>query len=129
MDVFPTLRFRDAAASIKWLVDALGFEEHLVVPGEAEGQIAHAELKIGKGMIMVGDQGNNEDPIAQPAGSSAVYIIIEDPDERYARAREHGAEVLREIQGTEYGSREFTVRDPEGNIWSFGTYDPLNPPS
>ena len=45
-------------------------------------------------------------------------------DGLYARARENGAEIVLEIQDTDYGSRDFTVRDPEGNLWAFGTYRP-----
>jgi uncharacterized glyoxalase superfamily protein PhnB len=126
--VYPTLRFRDTPAAIKWLVEALGFDEHLVVPGENEGEIHHAELKLGNGMVMVGDDRHDQDPIAQPAGSGACYVVIDDPEERFARARDHGAEILRELTTTSYGSRDFSVRDPEGNVWSFGTYDPFNPP-
>jgi uncharacterized glyoxalase superfamily protein PhnB len=36
-----------------------------------------------------------------------------------------GAQVERELADMDYGSREFSVRDPEGNLWSFGTYDPF----
>ncbi|MEA2346519.1 MAG: hypothetical protein QOG62_306 [Thermoleophilaceae bacterium] len=127
--IYPTLRFRDTPAAIRWLVDALGFEQGLVVPGENEGEIRHAELKLGNGMIMVGDDLHDQDPIAQPPGVAACYLVINDPDERYARAKEHGAEIVRELTDTDYGSRDFTVRDPEGNIWSFGTYDPFAPPA
>jgi uncharacterized glyoxalase superfamily protein PhnB len=128
MDVYPTIRYRDARAGIDWLVEALGFEEHLVVPGEQEGSIAHAELKLGDGMVMLGEE-RAGDPISKPAGSSAAYLRVEDPDAAYARTREHGAVILRELAHTSYGSREFSVRDPEGNVWSFGNYDPFNPSS
>jgi uncharacterized glyoxalase superfamily protein PhnB len=128
MDVYPTIRYRDARAGIDWLVEALGFEEHLVVPGEQEGSIAHAELKLGEGMVMLGDE-RAGDAISKPAGSSATYLRVDDPDGAYTRAREHGAEVLRALADTSYGSREFSVGDPEGNVWSFGNYDPFNPSS
>jgi uncharacterized glyoxalase superfamily protein PhnB len=128
MDVYPTIRYRNARAGINWLVEALGFEEHMVVPGEQEGSIAHAELKLGQGMVMVGDE-QEGDSVAKAAGAASAYIYVDDPDAAYARALEHGAEVLRELRDTLYGSREFSVGDPEGNVWSFGNYDPFNPPS
>lgn len=128
MDVYPTIRYRDARAGINWLVKALGFEEHMVVPGEQEDSITHAELKLGQGMVMVGDE-REGDSVSKAAGVASVYLCIGDPDGAYTRAVEHGAEVLRELRDTPYGSREFSVGDPEGNVWSFGNYDPFNPPS
>jgi uncharacterized glyoxalase superfamily protein PhnB len=128
MDVYPTIRYRNARAGIDWLVEALGFEEHMVVPGEQEGSIAHAELKLGRGMVMVGDE-REGDSVAKAAGTASAYLYVDDPDGACARAVEHGADVLRELRDTPYGSREFSVGDPEGNVWSFGNYDPFNPPS
>ena len=128
MDVYPTIRYRDARAGIDWLVAALGFEEHMIVPGEQEGSIAHAELKLGEGMVMVADE-RPGDSVSKAAGSSAAYLRVDDPDSAYARALEHGAEVLRELADTPYGSREFSVGDPEGNVWSLGNYNPFDPPS
>ncbi len=55
-------------------------------------------------------------------GSNSVYAVTDDPDGLCARALAAGAEVVRPLQDTDYGSREFSVRDPEGNRWSFGTY-------
>ena len=51
--------------------------------------------------------------------------MVEDPDALYERAKSAGADISRELQDMDYGSREFSARDPEGNAWSFGTYDPL----
>ncbi len=42
-------------------------------------------------------------------------------------ARDAGAEVVMEPTDQDYGSRDMSVRDPEGNLWSFGTYDPEAP--
>jgi uncharacterized glyoxalase superfamily protein PhnB len=50
------------------------------------------------------------------------YLVCEDPDALFARATAAGAVVLADPHDTDYGSREFAVRDPEGNLWSFGTY-------
>jgi uncharacterized glyoxalase superfamily protein PhnB len=57
-----------------------------------------------------------------PPGSTGCYVVTDDPDGLFARAVAAGAEVLRPLEDTDYGSREFAVRDPEGNLWSFGTY-------
>jgi uncharacterized glyoxalase superfamily protein PhnB len=51
-------------------------------------------------------------------------VVIEDADAGFARAIAAGAEVVREVADTDYGSRDFAVKDPAGNVWSFGTYGP-----
>jgi len=34
------------------------------------------------------------------------------------------AEMVRALVDVDYGGRGYSCRDPEGNAWSFGTYDP-----
>ena len=122
--VFPTLRYRDPKAAVDFLERALGFERHAVHEGDG-GTIEHAELRHGDGMIMLGGVRDTEyGKVAPPPGSAAAYIAVEDVDALHERARANGAEILIEPFDTDYGSRDFTARDPEGNVWSFGTYRP-----
>jgi uncharacterized glyoxalase superfamily protein PhnB len=121
--VWPTLRARDARKLIKFLVEAFGFEE-TVVYGEGD-RVHHAELSWPPGGgIMLGSahEGGGEDPWPVPPGSSGLYAVTAEPDALFKRATAAGARVLRDLQDTDYGSREFAVLDPEGNRWSFGTY-------
>jgi uncharacterized glyoxalase superfamily protein PhnB len=128
--VIPAMRYADAPAAIDWLCQVLGFERHQVYPGE-NGTIAHAELTLGGGMIMLGTGKDDEfgSGFTSPANlggkeSRSVYIVVPDADAAYARAVAAGAVIVRPIQDTPYGSREFSLRDPEGHSWSVGTYDP-----
>jgi uncharacterized glyoxalase superfamily protein PhnB len=86
--------------------------------------VAHAELRWPEGGgIMLGSalpQGNEFERM--PTGSNSTYVVTADPDALFARATGAGAEVVRGLRDEEYGSRGFSVRDPEGNLWSFGTY-------
>ncbi|MGI8827278.1 MAG: VOC family protein [Chloroflexota bacterium] len=121
--VWPTLRARDARGLIRFLVDAFGFEE-TVVYGDGD-TVDHAELSWPPGGgIMLGSAraGENEDPWALSPGSFGAYVVTDDPDGLFLRATAAGAEVLHGLHETDYGSRDFAVRDPEGNRWSFGTY-------
>jgi uncharacterized glyoxalase superfamily protein PhnB len=127
----PFLRYADAPAAIRFLVAAFGFEEKLVVPGE-DGAIAHAELTFGKGMVMLGSERRDDDfgmrsPKELGGANQGVYIVVDDPDALYERANRAGAEIQMKPTDQDYGSRDFVARDPEGNIWSFGTYDPFAP--
>jgi uncharacterized glyoxalase superfamily protein PhnB len=130
VNVIPTLRYRDAPGALDWLCRAFGFERHLVVPGEA-GTIAHAQLTFGNGMIMLGsarddDFGRLQKPPAEAGGvgTQSAYVIVADADIHYRRAVDAGAVVVRDIQDEDYGGRGYSCHDPEGHLWSFGTYDP-----
>ena len=121
---YPSILYRDADAAIEWLQRTLGF-----VPGEVhrddEGNVAHAELGLGDAIVMLGTAGAGREPFSRlPAGGSLVYCAIEDVDSLCERARAAGADIPLEPTDTDYGSRDFTVRDPEGNLWAFGTYRP-----
>lgn len=122
--VWPSLRYADAPKAIAWLVEAFGFHEALVVPGAREGEVMHAELRWPEGGgVMLGSAGRPESEFSQgPTGVYGLYVVTDHPDELFERATAAGAEVVRPITEQDYGSREFSVRDLEGNLWSFGTY-------
>jgi len=121
--VWPTLRARDARALVDFLVAAFGFTA-VAVHGEGD-QIGHAELAwpLG-GAIMLGSVRENieNDPWPQAPGTSGTYVVTDDPDALFERAVARGATVVSEPHDTDYGARECALRDPEGNLWSFGTY-------
>jgi uncharacterized glyoxalase superfamily protein PhnB len=123
--VWPILPFADARAAADFLVEAFGFEIRGIYGREGDpGIVEHGELRwpLGGG-IMFGTAGKDDSPFGRrQAGNEAVYVVCDDPDALFARATAAGAEVVRGLRDEDYGSRGFTVRDPEGNLWSFGTY-------
>lgn len=126
--IIPALRYHQAAPAIDWLCNAFGFERRMVVPAEG-GRIAHAELTIGNGMIMLGDVETEYGTlVSAPSGSKpatqGIYVVVDEIDKHYAKAREAGAEIVLPIKTQEYGGRDYTARDPEGHVWTFGNYDP-----
>jgi uncharacterized glyoxalase superfamily protein PhnB len=127
VDVSPCLRYADAHAAIAWLRDACGFEEKLVVPGD-DGTIAHAELSLGTGVLMVGSRRDDDlrfdTPDRTAATTGGVYAYVADPDALFSRVSLNGARIIHPLNDTDYGSREFGIADPEGNRFSFGTYRP-----
>ena len=125
--VWPTLRARDARALIRFLVEAFGFEETAVHGDQRDGGgdvVVHAELAwpLGGGVMLGSVRGGDDDPWALPPGSAGCYVVTDDPDALHERAVTAGAEVVAPLHDTDYGSRDFAVRDPEGNLWNFGTY-------
>ena len=122
--VWPVLVYRDAPAAIRFLVDALGFEERLVVPGEDDPVVTHAELSWPEGGgVMLGSADRDDSVFSRkPTGAASIYVVTDQPDGVHDRAVAAGAELIQPLRDEDYGSRGFTVADPEGNLWSFGTY-------
>jgi uncharacterized glyoxalase superfamily protein PhnB len=124
--IFPALRYRDPAAMIDWLGRAFGFAVH-ARHGEGD-RVDHAELALGASMIMLG--GVRDDDFGHLVGApgtgngSALYVATDDVDALFARATAAGARIEQSLTERDYGSREFICRDPEGYVWSFGTYRP-----
>lgn len=127
--IIPTMRYRDAPKMIDWLCETFGFERHLVVK-DGEGGIAHAQLTLGAGMIMLGSARDDEFgklqsmPSTLGGVSQSPYLIVSDVDAVCDKARAAGAEIVMEPKDEDYGGRSFSCRDPEGQLWNFGSYDP-----
>jgi uncharacterized glyoxalase superfamily protein PhnB len=125
--IFPALRYKDAPAMIDWLEKAFGFERHVVYEGPG-GMIAHAQLALGSAMIMLGSARDDEFAamVGEPGGKSgqAIYVVVDDADAHFARAKAAGAEIVTGLTDQDYGSRDYICRDPEGYLWCFGTYWP-----
>ncbi|MFN2468507.1 MAG: VOC family protein [Gaiellaceae bacterium] len=124
--IYPFLRYDDAPAALDWLERAFGFRRTMEVPGP-NGTIAHAQMSFGTGVIMLGSarvEAAVEEPEDVLAARHGIYVAVEDADAHCERARAAGVEITREPEDTDYGSREYSARDPEGYHWSFGTYRP-----
>lgn len=119
--LFHTLQAEDASALIDFCTEVLGFV--LTARYDDDGRVAHAELRWpeGPGGVMLGSHDPGRE-YTQTPGTAGAYLVTADADALYQRVTAHGAEVVIPLRDTDHGSREFTVRDPEGNQWSFGTY-------
>ena len=121
MKLYPLLRYKDAKAAQQWLQEAFGLEP-VALPEDDNGAVAHAEMRWGSDLIMFGSA--RDDRYGERVGQGWLYATCDDPDALYARAKAAGAEITAELVDQDYGSREFGCRDPEGNQWNFGTYEP-----
>jgi uncharacterized glyoxalase superfamily protein PhnB len=125
--IYPGLRYADAEAAIAFLGEAFGFEEREVHRGEG-GVVVHALLALEGNLVMLGQHDGGAwlggEPPRPGVGQVGLYIALADPDAHHDRAVAAGARIVRELEDTDYGSREYSARDPEGILWSFGTYRP-----
>ena len=125
-DIYPCLSYDDASSAIEWLCRAFGFTKRLVVPGP-EGSIAHSELSLGNGIIMVSSakpEMGRVSPRSLPGVNQTLCVRVDDPDAHFAQSKAAGAEIIQELKNEEYGSRGYMAKDSEGNQWYFGTYLP-----
>jgi uncharacterized glyoxalase superfamily protein PhnB len=119
--LWTAMAFRDAERMMEWL-RAIGFTEHATYRDDA-GRVVHAEwLWPGGGGIMFGAE-REDSPLHEP-GKAGVYLVTDDPDAVLEAAVSAGATVQRPMTEEDYGGRGGSVLDPEGNHWSFGSYQP-----
>jgi uncharacterized glyoxalase superfamily protein PhnB len=125
-DIYPSLTYADAPAAIDWLCRAFGFTKRFVVAG-AGGHIDHSELSFGEAVVMVSSPKPDQKrfaPAELPGSSQALSLYVAEPDAHYARAKQAGAVIVRELRTEEYGARGYMAQDPEGHVWYFGDYRP-----
>ena len=121
--VFPVMKYQDAPAALGWLEAAFGLRRGMVVPGDGNA-VAHAEMTIGAGGVMLGSLREPQPGDPWAVERQGVYVVVEDVDAHYATACAVGADIVEAINDTDYGSRQYSARDPEGHLWCFGTYRP-----
>lgn len=137
--LIPCLRYQDAPAAIEFLCKAFGFERHAVYfDDKNSGIVMHAQLLLGDSMIMLSSAVPGEaqqryrfkTPAEAGGITMCVCAVIDDPDAHYARAKAAGADIVTEPHdNVGYPGRSYNARDPEGNDWDFGSYDPWAPPA
>ena len=118
--ISPVLVYDNADAAIQFLIQAFGFTEKSRHPNP-DGTVAHAELVYGGSYIGLSDRIKGVQSLFD-LGPCAIYVTVDDPDAHHAQAVAAGAEVVCPLTDQDYGSRDYAVRDPEGFVWSFGTY-------
>jgi uncharacterized glyoxalase superfamily protein PhnB len=120
------VRYRNVPAAIVWLCAALDFREHDVLTAE-DGTILRAQLTFGNDMIMllpVADPSSTQPAEMPRADRQSCYFVVDDADAHYSTAKAAGADIILDIGELEHDGRGYACRDPEGHVWSFGTYDP-----
>ncbi len=129
--IIPTLRYHDVAKAIDFLCLAFGFEKKAVYD-DSNGRIIHAELTNGNGMIMLGST-EFERPFSrymihpddtEGRQTMTAYIVVKDIDRHFEKASQAGADIVIPLSEQSYGGKDYSCRDPEGYIWSFGSYNP-----
>jgi len=124
--IYPAFRYRQALKMMDWLCAAFGFSVRAkYLAGE---DLAHGELALGNSIVMLAQARDDEHArrVGDPGsgGGKSIYVAVADVETAFERAKSAGATILQAPVDRDYGSREFSCADPEGNVWSFGTYRP-----
>jgi uncharacterized glyoxalase superfamily protein PhnB len=120
--ISPVLRYQNGPAAIEWLVRALQFEVH-TDHRTPDNLVAHADLRFGASTIGVSSAAASAPETPWAAVRHGLYVRVDDPDAVHDRAVAAGAEIAMPLRDMDYGSRDFSLRDPAGQLWGFGTYD------
>ena len=125
----PTLRYRDPGAAIDWLTRAFGLSTHMIARANdaPDGPIVHAQMKLGDAMLFLGPDYENDpygmsSPLGLPGTNQCVCIALDAVDETFKQAVDAGAQIINAPRMTPYGAYEFSVKDPEGHVWSVSDY-------
>ena len=126
------MKYKNATAAVDWLSLAFGFKKKLVVPDD-HGGILHAQLILGSGMIMISSESDTPYGrlMAVPRdidnlNTQSANIILDDDQVKshYNQAIKAGAKIAIPLEKQKYGGQSYSVFDPEGHLWNFGSYNP-----
>ncbi len=128
--VVPLMRYRDLKQAIAWLSEAFGFVPHYTASDD-NGDLIYAQMTYGHGMVMLGPVRDSDfdDLLSQPdeiggTETQSCYLVVEDIESHFERAKEAGAEIALDVQRDDTGGRAYSCRDCEGHLWNFGTFNP-----
>jgi len=120
----PYLTIRDAARALEFYKRAFGAQE-VVRMDAPNGKIAHAEIKIGDSMIMLGDEmpgGGCKSPQSLGGTTGGVMLYVESADAVFKQAVAAGAEIEMPLADMFWGDRYGRLKDPFGHSWSIATH-------
>ncbi len=118
----PSVVYRDSRAALEWLQNAFGFDVAGVFT-DSQGDIAHAEMSHGDGIVMISSE--FADWTSSPASlggknTQRIHVRLENGiDEHFEHARDAGAQIVMEPSDQFYGDRTYVARDLDGHYWTF----------
>lgn len=128
--VTPYLIIRGAGEALGFYKKAFGATEVMRIPGLG-GKIGHAEIKIGRAVIMLADEApemNHKGPQAYGGTPVSLMMYVPDVDTFINRAVAAGAKLVRPVKDQFYGDRSGSLEDPFGHQWHFATHIEDVPP-
>ena len=122
--MFPYLYVADVTAYLGFLNRAFGFETRFHEVDPADPDHVHAEAGFANALVMIGHASpkwGTISPRQLPALDSGIYVLVNDVDAHFRRARAAGTTIETEPADMPWGHRMYTARDPEGHQWYFAS--------
>ncbi len=122
--VTPYLMIKGASTAIEFYKRAFGATEVFRL-SQPNGQIGHAEIKVGDSTLMLADsceEGPPRNPHSLGGSSVGLHVYVEDVDGQFAQAVSAGAKIVKPLQDQFYGDRSGTLEDPFGHLWFLATH-------
>jgi uncharacterized glyoxalase superfamily protein PhnB len=130
--ITPMLSYEDPGAAADWLCRAFGFAETFRLT-EEDGRVSHVDLELSGDHVMLGRPSEHYAGPRKHAESceaarkwrqtpyvvDGVYVLVDDVDAHYVRARDAGATILSELEDGGHGARIYRVEDLDGHRWMF----------
>jgi PhnB protein len=123
--VILSLTVSPCSEAIDFYKEAFGAEEVEPRMSGPDGLVAHAELRIGNSLLMLGDEwpdGPTLSPSSLGGSTAAIFIYTDDVDTLWQRAIDAGCEVVYPLEMQFYGDKGGRVRDPFGHTWGLGQH-------
>jgi uncharacterized glyoxalase superfamily protein PhnB len=120
LDVLPYLFYENPRDALQWLSEVFGLSERFRLEAP-NGAIAHAELEIGDGVVMIGNVGLRN-RVRPSTVRSSVYVFVDDVDAHCQRATRAGAEIVEPTVDQPFGDRVYLAKDLEGHEWYFAQH-------
>ena len=114
-----------AAAAIEFYGKAFGAEPLAESFADPDGNVIHAEVRIGDSVVFVTDEGEENGSAPSSVGGKVTAVMalnVPDVDEVWSRAIAAGCEVIYPLDNHFYGDRGGRVRDPFGHQWMISTH-------
>ncbi|MEK4035126.1 VOC family protein [Methylocystis sp. IM3] len=122
--VAPYLTVSPAAAAIAFYTGAFEAKQRAIMPSVDGLRIAHCELLINGGSVMLADffPELGQTRVPMPGDSATVSISLEydsakEVDDACARAAKLGAKIETQPTNSFWGTRYASLRDPFGHRW------------
>ena|SRR5690242_3799697 len=115
------LIYEDLDHAVSWLCQAFGFEERAWARHLTDGRLSRTQLQVFDSVITLGwPSVHGQSP--RQGVSSMLYVYVDDVEQHYARAQQHGATIVTPLADKPWGDRAYQVRDPEGHQWTFAQH-------
>jgi uncharacterized glyoxalase superfamily protein PhnB len=120
--LIPQLSAHDVDSYVKFLADAFGFQTISAWHDPNDATDVNVEVEFDGVVVGIGrSRAGRRVPRDPSAPNIGLYVVVDDVDAHYERARAANATIIWELADQPFGHRMYAAVDPEGHEWCFAT--------